>query len=198
MLNRSTHSHGSTAEEAKLSALYEQMKEDFAPPAGFQKQLVFQLLDTKVATLEKITDHLKVLRNALRISALGFSGLATVALGLKQEWLPSNAAQSLALILTAGGTFLGSVAALWDVDNYWLRNKVMLSRIRQLRYRLAFEIAATLGSQEQDLKRIFSEIIDTIGDEYWEKTLNRSMEVPMNTQITRTASPVPSASPKQP
>jgi hypothetical protein len=179
MRSQSRRSQDSVGEEAKLQALYGQMKEGLAPSSGLQKRLIFQLLDTNVAKLERVSDHLRVLRNFLRISALGCSGLATIALGVKQDWLPTNTAQSVALILTASATFIGSVAALWNVDNYWFRNKAMLSKVRQLRHRLAFEMAATDGGE--DLKAVFREIIDTLGDEYWEKTLNRAIQLPTNT-----------------
>jgi hypothetical protein len=176
MANETRHSTTASQEEAKLVALYGQLKGgEGPPPPGLQRQLVFQLLDTKVAQLDRATDRVKLLRNVLRIATLAASGLATVALGLKGAWLPAVVAQDFALILTAGATFLGSLAALWEVDNYWLRNKVMLNKLKELRYRLAFVLSDTSGALPNHVKSIFDEVIGTLGDEYWEKMLNRAI-----------------------
>jgi hypothetical protein len=176
MANETKRYTNSKEEEAKLVALYRQLKEGQAPPSpGLQRQLLFQLLDTKVAQLDQITDRLKLIRNVLRIATLACSGLAMVALGLKGEWLSPKLAPDLALVLTATATFLGSLAALWEVDNYWLRNKVMLNKLKELRYRFAFVITETAGGRTDDVKTIFDEVICTLGDEYWEKMLNRSI-----------------------
>jgi hypothetical protein len=175
MANETRHTN-SKAEDAKLVALYRDLKEGAAPPsAGLQKQFVFQLLDTKIARLDHATNRMKLLRNVLRIAGLAASGLATVVLGLKSEWLTPTLAQDFALIFTAGATFLGSIAALWEVDNYWLRNKIMLNKLKELRYRFAFVVTETSNPQKQDIKAIFDELIGAVGDDYWEKTMNRSM-----------------------
>jgi hypothetical protein len=176
MANETRHSTTASQEEAKLVALYGQLKGGEAPPpSGLQRQLVFLLLDTKVAQLDRATDRVKLLRNALRTATLAASGLATVALGLKGAWFSATVGQDLALLLTASATFLGSLAALWEVDNYWLRNKVMLNKLKELRYRFAFVLSDTSGARPEDVKCIFDEAIGTLGDEYWEKMLNRAI-----------------------
>ena len=60
-------------------------------------------------------------------------------------------------------------------DYYWLRNKVMLNKLKELRYRFAFVVAETAGARSEDVKSIFDEVIGTLGDEYWEKMFNRAV-----------------------
>jgi hypothetical protein len=175
MANEAREQTSAKQEEGKPVALYDLLKSREDPQSpDLQRKLVFQLLDTKVAQLDRATDRIKLLRNVLRIATLASSGLATVALGMKGGWLSAPVAQDFALVLTAAATFMGALAALWEVDNYWLRNKVMLNKLKGLRYRFAFTLAETSGTDRDTVKRIFDEIIGTLGDEYWETMLNRS------------------------
>ena len=71
------------------------------------------------------------------------SGIATVILGVKftnanSGWpvLSSNIAPGI----TATVTFLTGLSVFWDTDNYWKRVKVMLNKLKEIRYEYAFLI----------------------------------------------------------
>jgi hypothetical protein len=77
---------------------------------------------------------------------------------------------NLALGITATVTFLTGLSVFWDTDNYWKRVKVMLNKLKELRYEYAFLISGDNIKQE-DLKNILKRYLDALGDEYWENLL---------------------------
>ena len=162
-------------ESKKLHQLYVALIDGkIEPSTDQQKKTMMQLLNTKITVLDQKTTRIKYLHYALRISAMLLSGIATVILGLKVSnndnsvWpvLSSN----LALGITATVTFLTGLSVFWDTDNYWKRVKVMLNKLKELRYEYVFLISGENMKQEE-LKNILNRYLDTLGDEYWENLL---------------------------
>ena len=162
-------------ESKKLHQLYVALIDGkIEPSTDQQKKTMMQLLNTKITVLDQKTTRIKYLHYALRISAMLLSGIATVILGLKVSnndnsvWpvLSSN----LALGITATVTFLTGLSVFWDTDNYWKRVKVMLNKLKELRYEYVFLISGENMKQEE-LKNILNRYLDALGDEYWENLL---------------------------
>ena len=164
-------------ESRKLHELYTGLIDGkIAPSTDQQKKTMMQLLNTKVTVLDQKTNRIKYLHYALRISAMLLSGIATVVLGIKftspdSDWpvISSN----IALGITATVTFLTGLAVFWDTDNYWKRVKVMLNKLKELRYEYAFLISGENIGQK-DLKHILTRYLDALGDEYWENLLKNA------------------------
>ena len=175
-MSNETHGLLNPGEESKkLHQLYVALIDGkLEPSTDQQKKTMMQLLNTKVTVLDQKTNKIKYLHYTLRISAMLLSGIATVILGLKftnnvnSNWpvISSN----LALGITATVTFLTGLSVFWDTDNYWKRVKVMLNKLKELRYEYAFLISGENIKQE-DLKNILKRYLDALGDEYWENLL---------------------------
>lgn len=175
-MSNETHGLLDPGEESKkLHQLYVALiNGKIEPSTDQQKKTMMQLLNTKVTILDQKTNRIKYLHYTLRISAMLLSGIATVILGLKftnddnSNWpvISSN----LALGITATVTFLTGLSVFWDTDNYWKRVKVMLNKLKELRYEYAFLISGE-DIKQKDLKDILNRYLDALGDEYWENLL---------------------------
>jgi hypothetical protein len=175
-MSNETHGLLNPGEESKkLHQLYVALiNGQIEPSTDQQKKTMMQLLNTKVTVLDQKTNKIKYLHYTLRISAMLLSGIATVILGLKftnsnnSNWpvISSN----LALGITATVTFLTGLSVFWDTDNYWKRVKVMLNKLKELRYEYAFLISGE-NIKQKDLKDILNRYLDALGDEYWENLL---------------------------
>lgn len=146
------------------------------PSSALQKKTMFQLLNTKITVLDVKTTRIKFLHYFLRIAAMVLSAIATVVLGIKfsqenRAWpvISSN----IALGLTTAVTFLTGLSVFWDTENYWKRNKVMLNKLKELRYEYSFIIS---GSEipKDALKAVLDKYLNALGDEYWEKLLKNA------------------------
>ena len=168
-------------ESKKLHQLYMALiNGKIEPSTDQQKKTMMQLLNTKITVLDQKTNRIKYLHYTLRISAMLLSGLATVILGLKfsendiDNWpiISSN----VALVITASVTFLSGLSVFWDTDNYWKRVKVMLNKLKELRYEYAFLISGE-NIKQKDLKLILNRYLDALGDEYWENLIKNASKV---------------------
>ena len=178
-MSNETHGLLNPGEESKkLHQLYVALINDkIEPSTDQQKKTMMQLLNTKVTILDQKTSRIKYLHYTLRISAMLLSGIATVILGLKvtnndnSTWpvISSN----LALGITATVTFLTGLSVFWGTDNYWKRVKVMLNKLKELRYEYAFLISGE-NIKQKDLKDILNRYLDALGDEYWENLLKNA------------------------
>lgn len=171
MSNESQNRLNKDQEEEKLLMYYRDILAGTLPASPeTQKKFILQLLNTKITQLEPKTTHCKYLHYVLKIVTMVLSGLSTVILGLKLS-TPLLAHDDLALICTAIVTFLASLATFWDIENYWIRNKIMLNRLKELRYEYTFFLAGGQSEINSELKGYLNKFLATMGDEYWEKFL---------------------------
>ena len=178
-MSNETHGLLNPGEESKkLHQLYVALiNGKIEPSTDQQKKTMMQLLNTKITVLDQKTTRIKFLHYTLRISAMLLSGIATVILGLKfsnndnSNWpvISSN----LALGITASVTFLTGLSVFWDTDNYWKRVKVMLNKLKELRYEYVFLISSE-NLKQAELKDILNRYLDALGDEYWENLLKNA------------------------
>jgi hypothetical protein len=164
-------------ESEKLHQLYSALiNGNIEPSTDQQKKTMMQLLNTKVTVLDQKTNKIKYLHYTLRISAMLLSGIATVILGIKFTNANGNwpvISSNIALGITATVTFLTGLSVFWDTDNYWKRVKVMLNKLKEIRYEYAFLISGE-GVNQKDLKDILNRYLDALGDEYWENLLKNA------------------------
>lgn len=143
------------------------------PSTDYQKKFLLQLLNTKISQLEPKTARIKKVHYFLRIIVMLFSGLTTILLGLKLDnaIVLSRSLSNTALILSAVITFLSGLAVFWDIENYWIRNKIMLNKLKEVRYEYVFFLAGSPEPKSTELRLFLEKFIANLGDEYWEKFL---------------------------
>ncbi|PWJ57481.1 uncharacterized protein DUF4231 [Dyadobacter jejuensis] len=131
---------------------------------------MMQLLNTKITQIEPKTDRTKWIHFLLRIGVLGFSAISTILLGLKGNrpgW--DTQLSNVVLILTATVTFMSALASFWDIENYWVRLKIMLNRLKTLRYEFVFRVMENKEMSNQTLKEFLDRFVATQEDEYWDQ-----------------------------
>ena len=157
-----------------LLAYYDEIIEGKdSPSTDHQKRFLLQLLNTKIAMMELKTNQKKFLHFILRISVMALSGIITVFLGFKTRGggdLPYPFS-NITLIISAVITFLSTLAVFWDIENYWIRNKIMLNKLKEIRYEYVFFLSGATDIKAKDLRPYLDKFLASLGDEYWEKFL---------------------------
>jgi hypothetical protein len=144
-------------------------------PIDQQKKFLLQLLNTKISQLEPNTDRIKIKKNLIYFSIMLASGVTTVLIGLKGRDY-SNAA----LISSSVMTFLSGLAAFWDIQGYWIRNKIMLNKLKEIRYEYVFYLTGNPEPKSTELRPFLERFLVCLGDEYWEKFLKDVKKEPEN------------------
>lgn len=174
MANETTKFLNKNDEEEKLVNYYKEILDGKTTPSiENQKKFLLQLLNTKISQLEPKTIRIKQIHYFLRISVMLLSGITTVILGLSfsgSKWWSANYTNT-ALCITAAVTFLSGMAVFWDTENYWIRNKIMLNKLKELRYEYVFFIEGDKNIQTSEIKTFLDKFLTNLGDEYWEKFL---------------------------
>ncbi len=173
MANKARKYQDLETENKKLTDYYQRILAEDNPAYNEQAKFMLQLMNTKITQLEDKTNRAKILRNVLTIGVMVLSGAATVVLGLKlpDHWISANST-NIALILTASTTLLSGLMSFWDIQTYWLRTKVMLNNLKELRYELVFSLYNKPIPEAEELKKFLNRLVGIVGDEYWEKLLN--------------------------
>ena len=113
-------------------------------PTPNQEVFLFQCLDEAVLKYRDESRRLKHWTYSLRIAVLLLSAVSTVLLGLNVKGDPEYLiwSRNVVLGLGASSTFLVGLSAFWNIESYWLKQKVLFARIRALRERCHFLQAA--------------------------------------------------------
>lgn len=136
-------------------------------------KFLMQLMITKIEQIKRKTKKANGIKNGLRIAIMILAGVSTIFLGLKLDAIEPDDLSNLVLVITATITFLSGLAIFWDIENYWIRTKVMLNRLKQLRYNFTFYLIDLPDSniKESKSREFLAEFLEIIGDDYWEKLL---------------------------
>ena len=154
--------------EEQVLKFYEEILDDGNPIE--QRKYMMSLLNFKIVKVESKNDRARRLSYFLRISILLLAGLSTVILGLKAaipNW--NSISVNIALVISSIITFMSGLAAFWDIENYRMRTKIMLNRLKELRYKFTFEAIGDSALTTEDLEKTMEEFITIIGDGYWER-----------------------------
>lgn len=174
MANESKYNYQRREQEDLLVKFYNDIlngKDE--PSAHYQKRFLLQLLNTKISQIEPNTDRIKNIHYLLRITVMLFSGITTILLGLKlgDDIILTRSLNNITLIVSALITFLSGLAVFWDIENYWIRNKIMLTKLKEIRYEYVFYLTGKPETRTKELKPFLDKFISSLGDEYWEKFL---------------------------
>jgi hypothetical protein len=150
------------------------------PSSGYQKKFLLQLLNTKISQVEPKTLRIKRLHYFLRTTVMLFSAATTILLGLKtgDGSLMSKNVNNIALVISSVITFVSGLAVFWDTENYWIRNKIMLNKLKEIRYEYVFYLTGSTETKTSDLRPFLEKFLASLGDEYWEKFLKDVKKTP--------------------
>jgi hypothetical protein len=73
---------------------------------------------------------------AIRVTGFGLSAAITIIAGWGSNDFTFQ--KNALLVLGAASTFLASVAAFWNIERYWLENRVIFEGLRELRDRIHY------------------------------------------------------------
>ena len=153
-----------------------------------QEKFLFASLDRSVDKYSAESRRLKRWTFSLRITLLLLSGISTVLLGLNVASDNGYAlwSRNVALVLGALSTFVVGLSAFWNVEQYWLKQKVLFARLRALRERCLYEQSKTGHLTANDIDSAFLEFRSLMDDriEYWERaaSTNSSLAKPLETK----------------
>jgi hypothetical protein len=150
------------------------------PSSHYQKKFLLQLLNTKISQVEPKTTRIKRLHFFLRITVMLFSAVTTILLGLKtgDSSLMTKNVNNIALVISSIITFISGLAVFWDTENYWIRNKIMLNKLKEIRYEYVFHLSGSAETKTEELRPFLEKFLNSLGDEYWEKFLKDVKKTP--------------------
>ncbi len=136
------------------------------------------LLNAAIIKLAQKAKILKMGYYTLSISILLLSAILTVILGLHvndENYLIRF--KNIALVIGALITFLTGLNAFWKLQSYWVRRKILLRRLEDLRDEFAFQ---KLSTQKEDLANLFAkyQTIQNYQTLYWEDIYNEGKAMP--------------------
>jgi coproporphyrinogen III oxidase-like Fe-S oxidoreductase len=142
-----------------------------------QEKFLFNKLESSVKKYKYESKHLKHWTFGLRITLLLLAATSTILLG----WSPENSAnyaiwsRNVALAIGAISTFILGVSSFWNVEAYWLKQKVMFARVRALQEKgLYLKSKSELTAEE--IEAIFNEYRLMMNDriDYWDELASKS------------------------
>ncbi|GGF24431.1 SLATT domain-containing protein [Flavobacterium limi] len=107
---------------------------------------------------------------------VGLTAISTIVLGLDlgKEWITNQ--KNIALIIGAITTGLTTLMTFWNVEEYWIKNKVIELQLLSLQNKFQFE--KKVGLNEIRIKEFFRQYQNIIGqqEELWKTTLDEQKE----------------------
>lgn len=168
MANESSRRYTKSEQENKLVDFYEEIIRDTVTYDA-QKRIMMQLLNTKISQIEPKTNEKKMYHYVLRIGIMILSAISTIILGLKNTNLCFiEISTNFVLIFTSLITFMSALAAFWDIETNWIRLKIMLNKLKVLRYEYAFRLQTNAYISKEEMEKFFKRFASLQTDEYWE------------------------------
>lgn len=101
---------------------------------------------------------------------------STIVLGLELGTDFVVKQKNLALIIGAVVTGITTLMTFWNVEEYWIKNKIMELQLKSLQNKFQFEKAA--GLSEERVNEFFKQYLVIIGqqEELWKATLDEKNE----------------------
>jgi hypothetical protein len=146
--------------------------------------------------LDRVNDEIKLFTEKtnqsfrtvkiFKVTNVLLSALITIVLGVNLKWFGANnegayliaaqysmIAKDVALILGAILTLLGTLAIFWDIEKYWLQNKVTKQQLKILRNELNYLKNRETPITQDELDRIFNKFQNIMRQFhlYWEGVL---------------------------
>ncbi|MEV5835586.1 SLATT domain-containing protein [Nocardia sp. NPDC052112] len=138
-----------------------------------------KLLDDAVERHNKRKNRLKNASWFLHISAMILGGTSTVLLGLQIDSdTYATVSRNAALIIVALTTIIGALLAYWNLDEYWLKRKVIYNDLVALREKYRYLTASNPKNKRALQNEIFESYMRLVGShgEYWEAMLAKQAD----------------------
>jgi hypothetical protein len=134
---------------------------------------LFEILDKAVTKYRTESKRLKRLTYFFKIAVLFLSAGSTVLLGLNVTSVPNYPIWSRNIVLGMGAlsTFLIGLSAFWNVESYWLKQKVLYARLRAIQEHCKYLQAEQDKLSPEQIQAAFGEYRQLMDEriEYWEK-----------------------------
>lgn len=113
-----------------------------------------------------------VLVRRYKYSVIILTALSTIVLGLQLELDFVTIQKNTALVISAIVTALTTLMTFWNVEEYWIRNKVIEQQLKDLKFRFEFE--KTNGLTNERLRELSNEYqnITKQQQSYWKGALD--------------------------
>ncbi|MDN5203147.1 DUF4231 domain-containing protein [Fulvivirgaceae bacterium BMA10] len=116
-----------------------------------------------------------------KYSIVGLTALSTIVLGLQIEDFTVYQ-KNIALVIGTVVTALTTLSTFWNVEEYWLQNKVIEQQLKSLKYKFEFDKSEKLSISKDRLlefSRQFQEITNQ-QQTYWKGALEEISEASDN------------------
>ena len=149
------------------------------------------LLRRVTFSVKEFTDTTRWLFRSVRLykySTVGLSVISTIVLGLSFNYLNeqdrllySIISKNVALVLTTLVTAISTLSVFWNIEKYWIQNKVIKHQLKRLKADIEFEMSKSLHKNIEDEKLVrdfFSRHQAILGNFhlYWEGVLTEKNE----------------------
>lgn len=139
------------------------------------EEYLVSLLEDALKKHTKRKNFVRRIAWLLKISIMLLGMSATVLLGLTYGEDSPNLiySRNLAMVCTAMSTLLASLAAMWNIDHYWLKRKVIVTKIDSLLEELKFQRSISNPISENQIEQFFKRYQNIMKQqtEYWEGML---------------------------
>jgi hypothetical protein len=149
---------------------------------------LFELLDKAVTKYSAESKRLKRLTYFFKVAVLFLSAGSTVLLGLNITSDPNYPIWSRNVALGMGvlSTFLIGLSAFWNLESYWLKQKVLFARLRAIQERCNYLQAEQDKLSPEQIQAAFSEYRELMDEriEYWEKISEKTASTAVEAKKT--------------
>ncbi len=168
--------------QKKLVEFYENLLKVDNKNIDEQKKYFLQLLTTKIDQIEdKEVKNEKYFR-FLKVTTLIISSVLSLILGTKDLTIPFK--NDWALLLSVIISLLTGLLAFFNFEKLWLRYKVILNNLKELRYEYAHYLYKTDKSGDNDKKemmKFLEKFLNLLGDGFWENYLKNTKDNQLTT-----------------
>jgi len=139
-------------------------------------KLVEGKLNASITEFEKRRKKMFNVVRAFKYPLVFLTAISTIVLGLELGTDFVVKQKNLALIIGAVVTGLTTLMTFWNVEEYWVKNKVIELQLKSLQNKYQFE--KTAGLSEERIKEFFKQYQFIIGqqEELWKATLDEKNE----------------------
>ena len=141
------------------------------------QSFLFQMLDKAVSKYRAESKRLKRLTYFFRIAVFFLSACSTVLLGLNISD-PNYPIWSRNVVLGMGAlsTFLIGLSAFWNIESYWLKQKVLFARLRAIQEYYQFVQAEQDTLSPEQIQAAFAQYRQLMDEriEYWEEVSQKT------------------------
>lgn len=133
-------------------------------------------LNTSITEFEKRRRKMFNVVRGFKYPLVLLTAISTIVLGLElgPDFVVKQ--KNLALIIGAVVTGLTTLMTFWNVEEYWIKNKVIELQLKSLQNKFQFE--KTAGLSEERVKNFFKQYQVILGqqEELWKATLDEKNE----------------------